>query len=161
MELSQTLLGLMFSLSLVSGLCMGILWSCLRLFRGLLGTECQGHMGFRVVRACLLIGGDVLFCLTCSVWLILLLYYTNDGQFRLLSVLGCACGFLGWLGTLGFLLGKCTDRLCRGLHRLIRRSYGWCKSRFCKMWVVRVRPHIPPGRGHRDHADRDSQTRTE
>lgn len=160
MELSQTLLGLMFSLSLVSGLCMGILWSCLRLFRGLLGTERQGHMGFRVVRAVLLVGGDVLFCLTCSVLFILLLYYTNDGQFRLLSVLGCGCGFLGWLGTLGYLLGKCTERLCRGLHKLIRRSYGWCKSRFGKMWV-RVRPHIPPGRGHRDHADRDSQTQTE
>lgn len=160
MELSQTLLGFMLSLSLVLGLCMGILWSCLRLFRGLLGIERQGHMGFRVVRAVLLVGGDVLFCLTCSVLFILLLYYTNDGQFRLLSVLGCGCGFLGWLGTLGYQLGKCTDRLCRGLHKLIRRSYGWCRSLFSKVWV-RVRPHIPPGSGHHDQVDRDSPTQTE
>lgn len=160
MELSQTLLGLMFSLSLVSGLCMGVLWSCLRLFRSLLGTERRGHMGLRMVRAVLLVGGDVLFCLTCSVWLILLLYYTNDGQFRLLSVLGCGCGFLGWLGTLGYLLGKCTDRLCRGLHKLIRRSCGWCKSRVCgiRAWI---RSHIPSGHGRRCHADRDGQTQVE
>ena len=160
MELSQTLLGLMFSLSLVSGLCMGVLWSCLRLFRSLLGTERRGHMGLRMVRAVLLVGGDVLFCLTCSVWLILLLYYTNDGQFRLLSVLGCECGFLGWLGTLGYLLGKCTDRLCRGLHKLIRRSCGWYKSRACRMWV-RIRSHIPQGCGRRDRMDQDIQTQVE
>lgn len=160
MELSQTLLGLMFSLSLVSGLCMGVLWSCLRLFRGLLGAEHHGRMSLRMVRVVLLVGGDVLFCLTCCVWLILLLYYTNDGQFRLLSVLGCGCGFLGWLGTLGYLFEKCTDRLCRGLHKLIRRLFGWCRSRTCRMraWI---RSHIPSGHGRRGRADRDGQTQIE
>ena len=65
--------------------------------------------------------GQVLFGVLCGVALILLLYYVNDGQFRLLAVLGLGCGFFAWYHTLGRLLGALTDRLSAWLHAALRR----------------------------------------
>ena len=72
----------------------------------------------------LLTGADVLFGILCGVALILLLYYVNDGQFRLLAVLGLGCGFFVWYQTLGRLLGFLTDRLSAGLRTVLARLRG-------------------------------------
>ena len=91
MEISQGLLGALFSLSAVTGAGLGVLWSLIRLLRGICGADRRGWHTVPV--RILLTGTDVLFGVLCGVALILLLYYVNDGQFRLLAVLGLGCFF--------------------------------------------------------------------
>ena len=119
MEISQGLLGALFSLSAVTGAGLGVLWSLIRLLRGICGADRRGWHTVPV--RILLTGTDVLFGVLCGVALILLLYYVNDGQFRLLAVLGLGCGFFAWYHTLGRLLGALTDRLSAWLHAALRR----------------------------------------
>lgn len=119
MEISQGLLGALFSLSAVTGAGLGVLWSLIRLLRGICSADRRGWHTVPV--RILLTGTDVLFGVLCGVALILLLYYVNDGQFRLLAVLGLGCGFFAWYHTLGRLLGALTDRLSAWLHAVLRR----------------------------------------
>ena len=119
MEISQGLLGALFSLSAVTGAGLGVLWSLIRLLRGICGADRRGWHTVPV--RILLTGMDVLFGVLCGVALILLLYYVNDGQFRLLAVLGLGCGFFAWYHTLGRLLGALTDRLSAWLYAALRR----------------------------------------
>lgn len=123
MEISQGLLGALFSLSAVTGAGLGVLWSLIRLLRGICGADRRGWHTVPV--RILLTGTDVLFGVLCGVALILLLYYVNDGQFRLLAVLGLGCGFFAWYHTLGRLLGALTDRLSAWLLP----HYGDCLCR--------------------------------
>lgn len=127
MELSQERLGALFLLSLAAGVLMGVLWSSVRFWRGLCGADVRSHgrMILRILRGTLLIGADVVTCLLCSVILILVLYYGNDGQFRLLAVLGSGIGLVAWHMTLGRPLGRLTDRISGFLRRKIRRLLAW------------------------------------
>lgn len=120
MEISQGLLGLLFSLSVATGVGMGIVWSLLRFLRGVCGT---GGRGWRAIPVrVLLICADILFGILGGVSIILLLYYINDGQFRLLAILGAGCGFFAWYHTLGALLGIVTDRLSAWMRATLRRA---------------------------------------
>lgn len=58
----------------------------------------------RTVKYIILFIEDVLFCLLCAVALSLLLYRTNDGQFRLSAVVALLCGVALYLMTLGRLV---------------------------------------------------------
>lgn len=128
MEISQASLGLLFSLSVGTGAGMGVLWSLLRFLRSLCGeTDAAqpaawrtGWHILRLLRCILFTLADILFGLLCGVLLILLLYYANDGQPRLLALLGCGCGFFAWYHTLGRLVGRLTDRLSRALRSALR-----------------------------------------
>lgn len=122
MEISQELLGLLFSLSVATGVGAGIVWSLLRLLRGLCGTGGRGWRSLPV--RVLLTGADILFGVLSGISVILLLYYVNDGQFRLLAVLGVGCGFFAWYHTLGALLGKVTDWLSDRMRAALRRMLG-------------------------------------
>lgn len=118
MEISQVSLGLLFVLAVATGAGMGALWNLIRFLRSLCGAS--GAHIIRILRGFLLTIADVLFGVLCGVMLILLLYYANDGQPRLLAVLGCGCGFFVWYHTLGRLIGKLTDTLSRALHTVLR-----------------------------------------
>lgn len=123
MEISQVSLGLLFVLAVATGAGMGALWSLIRFLRSLCGATDEAQAGahiIRLLRYILLTIADVLFGVLCGVMLILLLYYANDGQPRLLAVLGCGCGFFVWYHTLGKLIGKLTDTLSRALHTVLR-----------------------------------------
>ena len=156
MEISQRLLGLMFALSVAVGAGLGLLWNALKLLRALTGAE-TGHppseadgrtaagkagLPFPVrccglLRQALFFGADVLFGLTCGIAVILLLYYTNDGQFRLLALLGTAGGFFVWYHTLGRLLDRLTDlfvRLLRRLARIVGKLLLWLPMQLLRLW---------------------------
>ncbi len=83
---------------------------------------------------------DVLFGLICGCVLILLLYYTNDGQFRFLALLGMGCGFFVWRHTLGLLADALTDVMVRGLHRLVRLLMNLFRMlfRILVLWPLRM-----------------------
>lgn len=131
MELSQERLGVLFLLSLAAGILMGILWSAVRIWRGLCGAteRSHGRRIFRILRGVLLIGVDIMVCLLCSVILILVLYYGNDGQFRLLAVVGSGLGLAVWRRTLGRPLGRLTDRIAIFLRRKMRILLVWLSHR--------------------------------
>lgn len=120
MEISQKLLGLMFTLSVAAGAGLGCILDLIGLLRALTGaggTVTQARRAekprsageavqliLRGTRGTLLFLVDVLFGILCGCVLILLLYYTNDGGFRLLAVIGMAAGFFVWRSTAGRLL---------------------------------------------------------
>ena len=63
---------------------------------------------------------DLIFALVSALALILLLYYTNDGQFRAPAVIGMACGFFVYTVTLGRLILRVGGALVRFACRLVR-----------------------------------------
>lgn len=126
MEISQRLLGLLFTLSVLTGCGLGCVSELLGLLRALSGADRpprrlrSSRPAARFVRAVLrgakkaaLFLADVSFGLLCGVALILLLYYVNDGGFRLIAVVGMAAGCFVWRHT----LGRLTRRAAAGLHR--------------------------------------------
>jgi hypothetical protein len=97
---------------------------------------------------------DVLFGLLCVCVLILLLYYTNDGQFRLLAVAGMGCGFFAWYHTLGRLLGRVTDGAVRGLYFVAKqliRLLLWPLRMLGRAWMATVGKRIVAARQRRQH----------
>ena len=134
MEISQSLLGLMYVWAMLSGVAWGVSYDVLRLSRVVLGLSGRMPRGARWKRTCrqaVLFSQDVLFGLIGGVTLILLLYYTNNGQFRGLAVIGMISGFFVYHHTLGRLIRLCTDWMVAWIKRLIR----WIGK--CLCWPFR------------------------
>lgn len=126
MELSQKLLCFLFLASAGSGVLLGLIYDLMRMPMLLAGLspEClpkqekaspspwQYNVG-RVVLFFL----DLLFAVVCGVTLVLLLYFINDGQIRMLAPVGVACGFFVYMVTVG--------RVIRLLIRIISQSIRW------------------------------------
>ena len=136
MDISQKLLGLMFAVSAASGAGLGLLFNVIHLLRAVFGAtlsrapsqvppgetdtaHARRHMN--PVSAFILFWLDLLFGLAGALVLILLLYYNNDGQFRLLAVFGMGCGFFAYYHTLGKLILRLTDFIVSVLRKLIRK----------------------------------------
>ncbi len=168
MEISQKLLGAVFALSVLCGAGLGLLWNLLRLLRALCGVRaapapaqrdcpavCPGrHRLLISLRAVWLFLLDALFGLLCVCVLILLLYYTNDGQFRLLAAAGMGCGFFAWYHTLGRLLGRFTDLMVRGLYFVARqliRLLLWPPRMIRRAWMATVGKRIAAARQRSRH----------
>ena len=123
MEVSQTLLGWMCVWALAVGAVWGVIYDLLRLPRvalGMTGEPPCGRRWSRLWRSTLLFCEDVLFGVIGGVLLILLLYYTNDGQLRGLAVLSMLVGFFVYEHTVGRLVRFLLDGLLTVLGRLIR-----------------------------------------
>ncbi len=168
MEISQKLLGAVFALSVLCGAGLGLLWNLLRLLRALCGVgvspapvqeDCPAvrpgrHRLLTGLRSVWLFLLDVLFGLLCVCVLILLLYYTNDGQFRLLAAAGMGCGFFAWYHTLGRLLGRFTDVMVRGLYFVARqliRLLLWPPRMLRRAWMATVGKRIAAARQRSRH----------
>lgn len=158
MEISQKLLALLFAFALLSGAGLGLLWNLIHLLRALCGVRIStsvpssSHKGERSsllmriwhwVRLPGLFLLDLLFGLTCVCVLILLLYYTNDGQFRFFAPIGMGCGFLLWYQTLGRLMFRLTDATVRTLYRMLcwmgrmlKRVLQGILSVMYRLWMV-------------------------
>lgn len=135
MEVSQKLLGLMFTLSVTTGAGLGLILNLIGLIRALTGAKktdprpvqtagkralaaWYARRALRGIPDVLTFLIDVLFGILCGCALVLLLYYTNDGGFRLLAVIGMAAGVFAWHYTLGRPLTKLTDSAAARLRRI-------------------------------------------
>ena len=129
MEISQKLLAVMAAASAALGAALGLIWDVLRLLRAaaLSGTEQPAaapvplpRRAAHAVRAALLFAADVLFGLVCGAAAVLLLYYTNEGQFRTSALACMAGGFAVWQYTVGRLNKRMTNACAAWLHRTVR-----------------------------------------
>ena len=137
MEISQRLLGMLFVWAVALGFALGSVYDVLRITRILCGvhyvkrfSEEKGSATdvsslrqrvSRIQRAILVFSGDLLFGVVCGISLIILLYYTNDGQFRALAVFGTACGFFVYYHTLGRLVMLFSEVIVHAVRWLARR----------------------------------------
>lgn len=127
--LSQETLAYMLLYGALVGFGLGVVYDVLRILRILCGDsivrEREGQ-GSRKKRpwplSFLLFLEDVIFSLIAALALILLCYYTNDGQLRAPAVVGMAGGFLVYLQT----VGRPVVRLAEGLAALLRRFLWLC-----------------------------------
>ena len=121
-QLSQGQLGILLVASVLLGLCLGALFDLLRLSRAFFDPPHSKHprahaLGLQILQ----FFQDLVFVLVSSWSLVILLYYTNDGQLRLLAVCGMACGFLLY----GCTLGRIASRVIPSAARILRRAVQW------------------------------------
>lgn len=131
MEISQTLLGLMFVFAVVVGVALGFVYDAFRLTRILLEEAGKKYAAARkrqnekisngsfskAICATVLFLEDVLFFVIVGVALVLVLYYANDGQFRGIAPLGMAAGFFVYYNTVGRILRRVSVYLARLILR--------------------------------------------
>lgn len=149
MMTSQKLLGYMLLAAIAVGGLLGVWYDVLRLSRLLLGWDVPTalHRAGKGRRAVALVGyvlrfaEDVIFGLSCTLALILLLYYTNDGRFRFLALLGMAAGYLAYRLTFGRLFDSLAPRLTRALRWTVKKAVWlllWPLRGFCRLWQATV-----------------------
>lgn len=128
--LSQRTLALMFVYAAVTGFGLGALYDALRILRMPFGEvyvrpgrdipsaapNGQGR-GASFLISVLRFFCDLLFMLAAAVALILLCYYTNDGQLRAPAPVGMACGFFVYRHTLSPWVLRLTAILLRQIRR--------------------------------------------
>ena len=120
MEISQTLLGMTFVIATLAGLAVGAMYDVLRITRVLLAHLVgNGTASRRTVKAVCFVE-DVLFTIAASLVLILLVYYTGDGQLRALAPVGLTCGFFVWYVTLGKLIMRLSDVIASVIAKAVR-----------------------------------------
>lgn len=125
MELSQGRLGFLLVAATLLGLCLGVVFDLLHLFRAFLdgdGSHPKHPRAHALLLQILLFWQDLFFILASSWSLVILLYYTNDGQIRLLAVCGMACGFLLYRRTLGRLLARRITKAAHILRSSVKRT---------------------------------------
>lgn len=131
--LSQRTLALMFVYAVLTGFGLGPVYDGFRILRMALGdpTAARGPVGRRgsapepcgprrrsPVLTAFLFVEDLVFMLIAAVALILLGYYTNDGQLRAPAPVGMACGFFVYIHTVSRPLVRLAE-LTLGLLRRI------------------------------------------
>ncbi len=128
--LSQRALGLMLVYAAVLGFAMGGVYDAFRLLRLLLGDPTAATRGaqsvglahpHRLRHSIPRFVCDLLFTVIAAIALVLLLYYTNDGQLRAPATIGMACGFFVYSHTLSHLTTLCLSALLRLGERRKRR----------------------------------------
>lgn len=121
---TQRTLALMFVYATLLGFALGGVYDALRVLRVICGdrlTPQEGQGSNRPLRLKLLLfAEDVLFMLVASVALILLCYYTNDGQLRAPATLGMACGFFVYMQTVARLTRKLAEPAVRRVKSLLK-----------------------------------------
>ena len=125
--LSQGTLARMLVFAAVAGFGIGGVYDALRILGGLC-KSCvpparDGKWG-TLPLSILCFFTDVVFCTVAAVVLILLCYYTNDGQLRAPAVIGMACGFFVYIHTLSrlvmWLAGKIIPVLLSIVSKVLR-----------------------------------------
>ena len=129
--LSQRTLALMFVYAVLTGFGLGPVYDGLRILRMALGdpTAARGYVSRRKnspepcgprrrspALAFFLFVEDLIFMIIVATALILLSYYTNDGQLRAPAPVGMACGFFVYIHTVS-----------RPLIRLAELALGWIR----------------------------------
>ncbi len=143
---------MMFVYAALAGFGLGAVYDVLRLLRILCGESipprsmCESGLSVTgmpkrtVLLHILLFAEDVLFAVVVSVTLLLLLYYTNDGQLRAPAVIGMACGFFVYYHTVGRLVIRCAALIVRALKAAVSAMLRllWWPIRRLGRWLGRV-----------------------
>ncbi len=113
----------MFLVSLVCGIALEVLWECL----GFIGFALRYHrQGGAVTYSdtplslIVIFVKDLLFFTVAGAVLAVLIYWANDGQFRMLAPAGAVLGFLICRSTLGRLLRRLNEELVKLLFATFR-----------------------------------------
>lgn len=124
--LSQRTLALMFVYAALTGFGLGLVYDGLRVLRMALGEQLPpkkpeaSQPGRRPLPlAILLFAEDLIFALIVAVALILLGYYTNDGQLRAPAPVGMACGFFVYIHTVSRWVLRLAELILRLMRRMI------------------------------------------
>lgn len=143
MEISQRLLGMLFVWAVALGFMLGVVYDVLRITHILCGVHYVKRFSqderqvadmdlmsvalrrprkrvLHTMRSVLIFTEDLLFGLVCGVSLVILLYYTNDGQLRALALFGMACGFFVYHQTLGRLIMLFSEVIVLAVRRFVR-----------------------------------------
>ena len=158
LALSQTRFAWMLLVAVAQGCLWGVVYDVIGCLRGQREREAkplQASVSKIQGRMTALRRGGVIVCnffldtafgLFCGISLILLLYYTNDGAFRVLALLGAMGGYGLYRATLGRLLTVLLQWLTvavRGLMGLLTRLLRWplrllmrCWKRTVGRWIV-------------------------
>ena len=136
--LSQRTLALMFVYAALTGFGLGLVYDGLRVLRMVFGEQFpqketeDSRQGRRPVPlAILLFFEDLVFMLAVAVALILLGYYTNDGQLRAPAPVGMACGFFAYIHT----VSRWVLRLAEAILGLVRRMILGV-GKICLHWAI-------------------------
>jgi hypothetical protein len=131
--LAQRTLALMFVYAVLTGFGLGLVYDGFRILRMALGdstaassparrrenaSELRSPRRRAPVLTAFLFVEDLVFMLIAAVALIILGYYTNDGQLRAPAPLGMACGFFVYIHTVSRPLIRLAALTLGGLRRL-------------------------------------------
>lgn len=122
---TQTVVRLL-ALSLSGGILCGALWDVFKVPRIVLGiseTTAVNRLHTVVVFI-----QDILFCLSCGVVAIVVLYYGNEGNIRGIALVGMSAGFASYRVTFGALTEFCVKKLCGIISRIVLRLLDACKK---------------------------------
>ena len=120
MEISQTLLGMTFVIAVLAGIAVGVVYDALRITRVLLAHLTGNGTASRRMVKVVCFAEDILFTLAATLVLILLVYYTGDGQLRALAPMGLSCGFFVWYVTVGKLVMRASDVIAVAIAKAVR-----------------------------------------
>jgi hypothetical protein len=119
---TQRALSMMLVYAAAAGFGLGGVYDVLRFLRVLYGDGTHIDRKGRKPRlfSLLLFLEDVIFSVMAALTLILLVYYTNDGQLRAPAVMGMAGGFFVYMQTVGRLTAKAEKVLSRLVKRAVK-----------------------------------------
>lgn len=137
--LSQGTLARMLVFAAVAGFCLGGVYDVLRMLCVLCracAPPARGGKGSTMLLSVLRFLADVIFCTVTAVTLILLCYYTNDGQLRAPAVIGMACGFFVYIHTLSHPVMWMAEKFIPVLLRIV--------AKVCRvlLWPLRLLLHV-------------------
>ena len=123
MTVDPIALARMLLASLLCGAILELFWECL----GFIGCAVRyrkngstGPVKDNPVGLVIIFIKDILFFTIAGVVVAVLIYWTNDGQFRFLSLAGLIIGFICCYKTLGMLLRKLNEQLVKLLFAALR-----------------------------------------
>jgi hypothetical protein len=122
MTVDPIALARMFLASLLCGVLLELFWECLGFIGCIVRYRKKGStkpVKDNPVGLVIIFIKDILFFTIAGVVVAVLIYWTNDGQFRFLALAGLLIGFLICYKTLGSLLRKLNEQLVKLLFVLI------------------------------------------
>lgn len=118
MEIDYSLHFILFFASIISGAFLGLVYDIFRVSRM-----------FFLKNKIVILFEDLLFCLICSISLILIFYNYSNGKMRFYAFVGAIGGFCAYY----FTLGKFTKSVCERVYAYVSPKFIRLK---CKIWQV-------------------------
>ena len=126
----QTIVKLM-AFSVVGGAVCGVFGDFLEILR--IAFLVDSSKKFPKTHRVTLFFHDLLFGLFCGCTASVILYYGNEGRFRIFSIFGAAAGFAAYKVSVSVLLIAVVKKLVGFLHKAIHKSKSFLKTKFIRI----------------------------